>query len=88
MKVDESASKDVHTIGGCETPTCVGLTSNTLPKAQNAVSAESSQTGVSIRNAHTATKPKAQKEKEVHHCLPSAIPPFFYYQILIQTIYI
>ena len=32
MKVDERALKDVHTVGGGETPPCVGLTSNTLPK--------------------------------------------------------
>ena len=47
MKVDERALKDVHTVGGGETPPCAGLTSNTLPKAQSTVSAESSQTGVS-----------------------------------------
>lgn len=63
MKVDERALKDVHTVGGGETPPCVGLTSNTLPKAQSTVSAESSQTGVSTRNAHIAAKPKAQKRK-------------------------
>ena len=28
MKVDERALKDVHTVGGGETPLCVGLTSN------------------------------------------------------------
>ena len=39
MKVDERALKDVHTVGGGETPPCVGLTSNTLPKAQSTVSA-------------------------------------------------
>ena len=33
MKVDERALQDVHTVGGGETPPCVGLTSNTLPKA-------------------------------------------------------
>lgn len=63
MKVDERALKDVHTVGGGETPPSVGLTSNTLPKAQSTVSAESSQTGVSTRNAHIAAKPKAQKRK-------------------------
>ena len=65
MKVDERALKDVHTVGGGETPPCVGLTSNTLPKAQSTVSAESSQTGVSTRNAHMAVKPKVQKEEEI-----------------------
>ena len=64
MKVDERALQDVHTVGGGETPPRVGLTSNTLPKAQSTVSAESSQTGVSTRNAHIAVKPKAQKEED------------------------
>ena len=67
MKVDERALQDVHTVGGGETPPCVGLTSNTLPKAQSTVSAESSQTGVSTRNAHIAVKPKAQKDEDVPH---------------------
>ena len=67
MKVDERALQDVHTVGGGETPPCVGLTSNTLPKAQSTVSAESSQTGVSTRNAHIAVKSKAQKEEDVPH---------------------
>ena len=67
MKVDERALKDVHTVGGGETPPCVGLTSNTLPKAQSTVSAESSQTGVSTRNAHIAVKPKVQKEEDTPH---------------------
>ena len=67
MKVDERALKDVHTIGGGETPSCVGLTSNALPKAQSDVLTESSQTGVSTRNAHTAVIPKAQKEKNASY---------------------
>lgn len=67
MKVDERALQDVHTVGGGETPPCVGLTSNTLPKAQSTVSAESSQTGVSTRNAHIAVKPKEQKEEDAPH---------------------
>ena len=67
MKVDECTSKDVHTVGGGETPPCAGLTSNALPEAQSTVSAESSQIGVSTRNAHIASKPKAQKEDEIPH---------------------
>ena len=67
MKVDEWTSEDVHTIGGGETPPCAGLTSNALPEAQSTVSAESSQTGVSTRNAHIASKPKAQKEEDFPH---------------------
>ena len=67
MKVDERALKDVHTIGGGETPPCVGLTSNTLPEAQSTVPAESSQTGVSTRSVPITIKQKAQKEEEVTH---------------------
>ena len=67
MKVDECALQDVHTLGGGETPPCVGLTSNALPEAQSTVSAESSQTWVSTRNAHITVKPKAQKEEGVPH---------------------
>ena len=67
MKVDEWTSEDVHTSGGGEFPPCAGLTSNALPEAQSIVSAESSQTGVSTRNAHIASKPKAQKEDEIPH---------------------
>lgn len=63
MKVDEWTSEDGHTPGGGEFPPCAGLTSNALPEAQSTVSAESSQTGVSTRNAHIASKPKAQKRK-------------------------
>ena len=67
MKVDEWTSEDVHTSGGGEFPPCAGLTSNALPEAQSTVSAESSQTGVSTRNAHIASKPKAQKEADFPH---------------------
>ena len=67
MKVDECTSGDVHTSGGGEFPPCAGLTSNVLPEAQSTVSAESSQTGVSTRNAHIASKPKAQKEDNFPH---------------------
>ena len=67
MKVDEWTSEDVHTSGGGELPPCAGLTSNALPEAQSTVSAESSQTGVSTRNAHIASKPKAQREADIPH---------------------
>lgn len=67
MKVDEWTSDDVHTSGGGELPPCAGLTSNALPEAQSTISAESSQTGVSTRNAHIASKSKAQKEIDVPH---------------------
>lgn len=67
MKDDEWTSEDVHTPGGGEFPPCAGLTSNALPEAQSTLSAESSQTGVSTRNAHIASKPKAQKDEGFPH---------------------
>ena len=67
MKVDEWTSEDVHTSGGGEFPPCAGLTSNALPEAQSTVAAESSQTGVSTKNALLATKPKAPREADTPH---------------------
>ena len=67
MKVDEWTSTDVHTPGGGEFPPCAGLTSNALPEAQSTVSAESSQTGVSTRNALLATKTKHPQKEELPH---------------------
>ena len=67
MKVDEWTSNDGHTLGGGEFPPCAGLTSNALPEAQSVVSAESSQTGVSTKNALLPTKPKAQREADIPH---------------------
>ena len=67
MKVDECPSSDGHTLGGGEFPPCAGLTSNVLPEAQSTISAESSQTGVSTKNALLATKPKAQREADIPH---------------------
>lgn len=67
MKVDEWTSEDVHTPGGGEFPPCAGLTSNALPEAQSTVSAESSQTGVSTRNALLATKTKHPQKEELPH---------------------
>ena len=67
MKIDERTSQDVCTEGRGEFPPCAGLTSNALPEAQSAFSAESSQTGVSTRNAPIASKPKMQKEDDIPH---------------------
>ena len=67
MKVDEWTSEDVHTAGGGEFPPCAGLTSNALPEAQSTISAESSQTGVSTKNALLVTKPKAPREADIPH---------------------
>ena len=67
MKVDEWTSEDVHTSGGGEFPPCAGLTSIALPEAQSTVSAESSQTGASTRNALLATKTKHPQKEELPH---------------------
>ena len=67
MKLDEWTSTDVHTPGGAELTACAGTTSNALPKAQSAVSAESSQTGVSTKNALLVTKPKTPREADIPH---------------------
>ena len=67
MKIDEWTSEDVHTSGGGEFPPCAGLTSNALPEARSDVSAESSQTGVSTRNALLATKTKHPQKEELPH---------------------
>lgn len=76
MKIDECTSEDVHTFGGGEFPPCAGLTPNALPEAQSTISAESSQTGVSTRNALLATDtikskvtvtPKQRREDDIPH---------------------
>ena len=67
MNIDGCISEDIHTSGGGEIPPSAGLTSNALPEVQSTMSAESSQTGVSTRNAHIASKPKAQKEEDSPH---------------------
>ena len=61
------ALPNADTRRGGKNSSCAGLTSNALPEAQSIVSAESSQTGVSTRNAHIASKPKAQKEEDIPH---------------------
>ena len=67
MKVDDWTSNDGHTLGGGECPPCAGLTANALPEAQSTVAAESSQIGVSTKNALLATKPKAPREADIPH---------------------
>ena len=57
MKIDEFTSSSVNTYGGGENPPCVGLASSVLPETRSVVAIESSQTGVSTRNAHTSTAP-------------------------------
>ena len=67
MKVDEWTVEVGHFLWVGESGSCAGLTSNALPEAQSPVSAESPQTGVSTRNAHIASKPKAQKKEDFPH---------------------
>ena len=67
MKIDECTPENVHTVGGGETPPCAGLTPNVLPEAQSTISAVSSHTGVSIRNVHTGTTLKQQKQEDTPH---------------------
>ena len=61
------ALPNADTRRGGKNSSCAGLTSNALPEAQSIVSAESSQTGVSTKNALLATKPKAQREADIPH---------------------
>ena len=67
MIIDEWTSDDVRTQGGGESPPCAGLASNALPKAQSITSAESSQTGVSTRNARSEIMFQPQKQGEIPH---------------------
>lgn len=64
MNVDECTSNGVHTPGGGETPPRIGLTSSVLPEAQSRLSAESSQTGVSTKNALSTTRNSSNNQKE------------------------
>ena len=61
------ALPNADTRRGGKNSSCAGLTSCTSPEAQSTVSAESSQTGVSTRSVHIASKPKAQKEEDFPH---------------------
>ena len=67
MKIADNASIDDNTHGGGEIPPRTGLTPDALPEVQEPVLAENSQTGVSTRNAHIASKPKVQKEEDFPH---------------------
>lgn len=67
MKIDEWVSDDVHTVGGGETPPCIGLAPNALPEAQSSVSEKSSQTGVSTRNALLRKTIKRQHPENIPH---------------------
>ena len=60
------ALPNADTRRGGKNPSCAGLTSCTSPEVQSNHAANS-HTGVSTRNAHIASKPKAQKEDEFPH---------------------
>ena len=78
MKIDDWTSNDDHTLGGGETPPCVGLTSNALPEAQSIVSAESLQTGVSTNYALLETKQTTLKVITKHKPLKMEDRPHWY----------
>ena len=61
------ALPNADTRRGGKNPSSAGLTSNSLPEAQSTMSVESSQTGVSTKNALLATKPKAPREADTPH---------------------
>ena len=69
MKIADNASIDDNTHGGGEIPPRTGLTPDALPEVQEPVLAESSQTGVSTRNALSGSilKTIKRKPKEVPH---------------------
>ena len=68
MNIDDCTSNGVHTAGGGESPPRIGLASNVLPEAQSCMSAESSQTGVSTRNASAKkSSPRAVMRKAKPH---------------------
>lgn len=67
MKIDAFTSPSVNTYGGGENPPSVGLTPDALPEAQSCVAVESSQTGVSTKNAHSASNPYRQKQEDIPH---------------------
>lgn len=48
-------------------PSCAGFTSNALPEAQSNINTESSQTGVSTRNALYGTTSKLHKQENIPH---------------------
>ena len=58
---------NAHTLRDRSRSPYAGLTSSVLPEALSTVSAESSQTGVSTRNALLSTKTKQQKKEEIPH---------------------
>ena len=67
MKIDDWASDDVHTVGGGETPPCIGLTPNALPDTQRNVADVSTQVGVSTRCVLSRCGTKRHDSKDVLH---------------------
>lgn len=62
MNIDNCTPEEVHTLGDGEQSPCTGLAPDVLPETQGSVSAKSSQTGVSTRNALSPTALPKQKE--------------------------
>lgn len=63
MNVDDPASEDVNTQGGCLAPPCTGLAPDALPEVQKPSTAENSHTGVTPRNALSASQVALFKKK-------------------------
>lgn len=57
MNINELASKYANTHGGDIVPPCTGLTSDALSEVLKPMMVENSDTGVSTRNALSATHP-------------------------------
>lgn len=74
MNINELASKYANTHGGDIVPPCTGLTSDALSEVLKPMMVENSDTGVSTRNALSATPP--------HYIPPSK------QTILIGTLYV
>ena len=66
MKIDETASLDVTTVGGGETPPRNGLASIAPPEIRS-LKAKNSQTGVSTKNALSANEKPTDNQKDSLH---------------------
>ena len=71
MNVAEHTCGDIDTLGGAVRPPCTGFAPDALPEVQEPVLAESSQTGVSTRNALSATDGAASGETKPALTIPS-----------------
>ena len=73
MNVAEHTCGDIDALGGAERPPSTGFAPDALPEVQRPVLAENSQTGVSTKNALSATDSSTspqtigRKPKEILH---------------------